>query len=398
MVPGPALKKTKLPKGFYTSSVNCGVRKYRPDIGIVVSESDCVAVGMFTLNNFCAAPVSYCKKILPSTGLRAIITNSGQANAGTGEIGAQNNLKMVSHLAAKLGVHSDQVAVASTGIIGVDLEVDKINRGIDELVTRRSYAAEPFATAIMTTDLIPKTVHKDLMLSGGEVTITGICKGSGMIHPNMATMLGFILTDAQISVDVAKDTLKEAVDQSFNMISVDGDTSTNDSMFFMANGQSEVAIQSDEDIRLFKAAINEVSVFLAKSIAADGEGATKLIEVSLKGLDDLVLARKVARGVVSSPLIKCAIHGEDPNWGRIYSRLGQEGVTNDRVSTLKLWIQGVQIVDGGRPISFDYYQMKTRFGQDEVSIELDFGGKGQEVKAWGCDLTKKYIDINTEYN
>ena len=274
----------------------------------------------------------------------------------------------------------------------------KLKRGINELHDRKSKSANSFALAIMTTDLIPKSVYKDIELTEGKVRLTGVCKGSGMIHPNMATMLGYVFTDITLTPESAQRYVRDIADKSFNMISVDGETSTNDSFFLAANGQSGLTLNDPEDERIFLEAFEEISIFMAKSIAADGEGATKLIEVQLKGHNDLERAREAARGITNSPLIKTAIHGEDPNWGRIYSRLGQYGVPEEMMNRLDLSIQGVPIVKSGQPIPLDYYKMKTRFTEDVIKIELDFCSGDIQTVAWGCDLSKKYIDINTEYN
>lgn len=398
MTPGPALSKTPLPKGFHCNSINCGVRKYRPDLGVVISDYDCVAVGLFTQNESKAAPVRYCEGLLPSKKIRAIITNSGQANAATGEEGERNNQMLVQKTASSYGLKVENVLIASTGIIGVQLDIEKLVAGLDQLKLRSSESAESFATAIMTTDLIPKTVHKDIELSNGTVRLTGVCKGSGMIHPNMATMLGYVFTDAKMNETDAKELFTRAVNDSFNMISVDGETSTNDSTFMLANGASGVEVMTDDDLKKFEFALKDICIFMAKSIAADGEGATKLIEVTVKGLDDIDLAKKAARGITTSPLIKTAIHGEDPNWGRIYSRLGQFGITSELMNKVNLSIQGVDIVETGKTSSIDYYKMKTRFKEDTVRIDIDFQSGKHLVRAWGCDLSKKYVDINTEYN
>ncbi len=398
MEPAQAMIKTKLPKGFTSNSVNCGVRKYRPDLGIISSDRDMVVAGVFTKNNGKAAPVKYCESILPSDKIRHIMTNSGQANSATGNKGIEDNLELVRHTAHIFNCNPDQVVISSTGVIGVPLEMKKLKRGINELHDRQSKNANSFALAIMTTDLIPKSVYKDIELSEGTIRLTGVCKGSGMIHPNMATMLGYVFTDVTLNPDQAQRMVKQVADKSFNMISVDGETSTNDSFFLAANGASNLTLNNPEDEALFIKAFEEISIFMAKSIAADGEGATKLIEVHLIGHNDLENAREAARGITNSPLIKTAIHGEDPNWGRIYSRLGQFGVPEELMDKLDLKIQGVPIVEAGQPIPLDYYKMKTRFTEDLIKIEIDFHSGDIEATAWGCDLSKKYIDINTEYN
>lgn len=398
MSPGPGLQRTILPLGFMASGVNCGVRRYRPDVGLIYTEKDCVAAGVFTVNECKAAPVRHSQSLLPSDKVRAIITNSGQANAATGEQGVENNLKMVSAVAKELGVDVSQVLVASTGVIGVQMDVEKINACIPELVERATDVAENFALAILTTDLVPKSVTMTVKLSGGPVRLTGICKGSGMIHPNMATMLGYILTDAKLTPAIAQELLTQANDVSFNMISVDGDTSTNDCAFLMASGETGVDLANDADYAAFKKAVIQVSQFLAQSIAADGEGATKLLEVSLKGSPTVELARKAARGVTMSPLVKTAMHGEDPNWGRILSRLGQERVPPEALAKMSLKVQGITLFKNGAPVAFDRAEVKALLKQTKITIEVNLKSGTESATAWGCDLSKKYVDVNTEYS
>lgn len=398
MSPGPGLHRTVLPQGFLASGVNCGVRRYRPDVGLLISEVDCVTAGVFTRNEMRAAPVRYCQKLLPSSEIRALITNSGQANAATGQLGVENNLKMVEAVAKELKVKSEQVLVASTGVIGHHLAVEKINASIPELVERATEVAENFALAILTTDLVPKAVNHDVQLSGGSVRITGICKGSGMIHPNMATMLGYLLSDVKLAPELAQSLLRDVTDVSFNMISVDGDSSTNDCVFLMANGTSGIELKTEADIATFKTALQDVAQFLAQSIAADGEGASKLIEVQIQGAPELELARQAARGVTLSPLIKTAVHGEDPNWGRILARLGAEKVPYECLEKMTLKIQGQTLFADGAPQVFDRDYVKHLLKQSKIQIEIDLKSGAHEATAWGCDLSKKYVEINTEYS
>ncbi|MGZ3744037.1 MAG: bifunctional glutamate N-acetyltransferase/amino-acid acetyltransferase ArgJ [Pseudobdellovibrionaceae bacterium] len=398
MTPGPGIHRTPLPKGFLASGVNCGVRRYRPDIGILISELPAVVAGVFTLNECKAAPVSYSQGLLPADNIKAILTNSGQANAATGAEGVEKNLMMVAATAKNLHCDTDQVLVASTGVIGVQLDTDKILPSIPELVSRANDQAESFATAILTTDLVPKTVTAVVSLSTGSVRVTGISKGSGMIHPNMATMLGYILTDAKITKAHAAEIIKKTADVSFNMISVDGDSSTNDCCFLMANGAAGVELKTEEDKEKFETVIRDIGIFLAKSIAADGEGATKLIEVEIKGSDNLALAKKAARGVTLSPLIKTAIHGEDPNWGRILARLGAEQVPAHQLERMTLRLQDILIFEKGQPVSFSKEEVKALLKQVQVKIEVDLKSGPHAATAWGCDLSRKYVDINTEYS
>ncbi|RYE60521.1 MAG: amino acid acetyltransferase, partial [Oxalobacteraceae bacterium] len=255
-----------------------------------------------------------------------------------------------------------------------------------------------FATAILTTDIVPKTVTTTLTLSSGVVRITGISKGSGMIHPNMATMLGYILTDAKLTVDQAQALISKTADVSFNMISVDGDTSTNDCCFLMANGATGIELVTEADHQKFAAMIEDVAILLAKAIAADGEGATKLMEVVIKGSDDLALAKKAAREITLSPLIKTAVHGEDPNWGRILARLGAAQIPSAQLAKMSLRLQGVLLFEKGQPVAFARDEVKALLKQFNVKIEIDLKSGKQVATAWGCDLSRKYVDINTEYS
>lgn len=398
MTPGPGIARTPLPKGFKASGINCGVRKYRPDLGIIVSDRDAVAAGVFTLNEAKAAPVVYSQEMLPSGHIRAIVTNSGQANAATGEQGFVNNRKMAASAAQWAGCRSHQILTASTGVIGHQLDIEKIVDAMPALMEKASENAEAFALAILTTDLVPKTVSTVVQLDNGEVRITGICKGSGMIHPNMATMLGYLLTDAEVPLSMVKGLLQEVADKSFNMISVDGDTSTNDCVFLLANGASGVKVTTADDVAKFRLALIELAQVLAKSIARDGEGADKLIEVTVAGAPDLNTARQAARGVTTSPLIKCAIHGEDPNWGRILAKLGSNGVKSDALAKMSLDLQGHRIFDNGAPAGFDRTDVRIALKTETVKIYVDLRSGDHQATAWGCDLSKRYVDINTEYN
>lgn len=397
MTPGPGISRTPLPKGFSASGVNCGVRRYRPDLGLLMSDRPCVAAGVFTENRFAAAPVHYCRSILPSTSVRAIITNSGQANAATGPEGVENNRQLAFEVAKEIGCYPREVLVASTGVIGPQLEMGKIVPALGELVSRVTDTADGFSLAILTTDLVPKTVMTEVKLSRGSVRITGVCKGSGMIHPNMATMLGYLVTDAVLPVYKATAYLKDAVDLSFNMISVDGETSTNDAVFLLANGASGVELETEEDETVFLNALREVSKILAKAIAIDGEGATKLIEISVRGAPDTATARRAARGISISPLIRTAIHGEDPNWGRIVARLGAEMVPSDALERMVLKVQSETLFAEGRPSRIDRPHLKTLLKKSDVFIDVDLGLGSASATAWTCDLTRKYIEINAEY-
>ncbi len=398
MTLGPGINRTVLPLGFLAGGVNSGVRRYRPDLGIIISQRDAVAAGVYTQNECRSASVLYCQALTPSVHIRAIITNSGQANAATGPQGIQTNFQMAAATAEVVGCEPNQVLTASTGVIGVPLEIDKIVRALPELAERASDSAEPFALAILTTDLVPKTVSTVVRLSGGDVRITGISKGSGMIHPNMATMLGYLLTDAILDPHEAQSLLKEAADLSFNQISVDGDTSTNDSAFLLANGASSVGLQTREDTDLFRSVLIEVAQVLAKAIARDGEGSTKLIEVEMTGAPNELMAKKATRGVTVSPLIKSALHGEDPNWGRVLARLGAEGVPAVCLEKMALSLQGVLVMEDGVPVIFDREGLRKLLKRDTVNILVELNSGSAGAKAWGCDLSEKYVAINAEYS
>lgn len=392
-----SLFRTKLPKGFLAGGVNSGVRLYRPDLGIIVSEKDCKAVGVFTKNKCKAAPVKYCMNLLPANNIKAIITNSGQANAATGEIGDKHNQQVVDSLAQELSCSSEQVLIASTGVIGQQMQINKITSAIPKLVGSLSNIADKFALSILTTDLLPKSVYKKIELSTGEITITGICKGSGMINPNMATMLGYFLTDADIDINLAQEILKESSASSFNMISVDGDMSTNDCAFMMANGASGVTISSDEDIKIFKEAVYEIAVVLAKSIARDGEGATKLIEAKVEGLSDIEITKELAKKIISSSLVKTAIYGESPNWGRVLAKIGEVDIDEQTLESCQIFMQEQKIFANGLPVLEDLTSLKESMKEDTIVINVKFSQGNECATAWGCDLTQQYVSINAEY-
>ncbi len=397
MTLGAGIAKTPLPKGFLFSGINCGVRRYRPDLGLIYSETDAATAAVFTTNRFPAEPVKIGRELLPSSNIRAIITNSGQANAATGELGHKNALAICHRVAEKLKCDVSQIIPASTGVIGNQLDMEKILPAIAELTQRMSDTAETFATAILTTDLVPKTVSLDVQLKSGPVRITGVCKGSGMIHPMMATMLGYIVTDLNLEKNQVHQFVKEVCDESFNMISVDGDCSTNDTVFLMANGASGVSLQDESDKNEFLHALKKVAIILAQSIAADGEGATKLIEVRLKGGENLEQTRKAARLITLSPLVKSAIHGEDPNWGRILAKLGMSDLPEQAFQQLTLHVQDELIFEKGAPAVFDRTHLRSLLRKSKVEIEIDLKLGPHQATAWGCDLSKKYVEINTDY-
>lgn len=387
-----------LPRGFVATGVNSGVRRYRPDLGILKSEVACVAAGTFTRNTFKAAPVLYDMELLPSSDIRALVVNSGHANAATGEQGLKDNLEFAVRTAEVLGLKQAQILTASTGVVGERLPLSKLVPALPTAVRAFSDTVNNFALAIMTTDLVPKFGAETFELGGKTVTITACAKGSGMIHPNMGTMLGFVATDAKISQDNLQNILREISDETFNMISVDGETSTNDMVLAMANGMSEVNVDSGDAAKLFRAALLKVLRDLAISIARDGEGASKLITCIVEGSQDLTLAREAARLITTSPLIKSAIHGEDPNWGRILVRLGQAGVPTEWFENIEIRLQDVTVFKNGSPQAFDRPACRQALQSDHVTIRCTLGSGPHTATAWGCDLTKRYVEINTEYS
>ncbi len=384
------------PRGFSSGAAYGGINKharYNLDVGILYSDVPCNAVGTFTTNKIKAASVLLCQRILPSKTVRAIVANSGCANASTGEYGKLDAQSMEAAAAAKLGVDMADVLVASTGVIGRRLPTDLLNSAISRIVLSGDGGHE-MAKAIMTTDTVPKEVA----IETGGFVIGGIAKGAGMIHPNMATMLCFLTTDAPVELRFLEDCLKAAVDKSFNMISVDGDTSPNDSVIILSNRLAGGEIIKNGSARAhgFQQALDAVCIHLAKSVARDGEGATKLIEMNVSGAASISDARMAARTITSSPLVKSAIHGCDPNWGRIIVAAGRSGAELVE-SKIQLDISGIPVVSDGMPLPFDKDKLIEALGRDEVKIHLNLNLGFFSATAWGCDLSAEYVAINSEY-
>ncbi len=367
-------------------------------VGLIVSEDRASVAGTFTENSLRAAPVEYCAEVCDKGKARAVIVNSGHANAMTGEEGYRDVIRIAKGVADLVGCPDDEVLVCSTGVIGVRPPVDLILEETKALVPelgRDPRDVEAFNEAIMTTD----TQLKIEWYEGDGWSLLGVAKGAGMIHPNMATMLAFIATDLEVPHKDLREPLRRAVDVSFNMISVDGDESTNDTVLLMANGASELRPGRDVPIREFEEALERVCVELAKDIAADGEGATKFVEVVVKGAFDEEEARRAARAVVSSNLVKTALFGEDPNWGRVGAAVGAARVEVDpgeMVIAFESERGRVVTYDGG-PVEFDEDEAVRVLSADEVRVIVDLGVGETEAKAWGCDLSYDYVKINAEY-
>lgn len=387
------------PKGFYADGLHCGLKKKKKDIGWIFSEKPAQAAAVYTTNQVKAAPIFVTKEALAQEQtLQAILVNSAVANACTGEQGLKDAYQMQQLAADKLGIEKHQVAVASTGVIGHLLPMDVVASGVDQLSSQTGNA-QGFHEAILTTDIVTKELTVQAEIGGKVVTMSGVAKGSGMIHPNMATMLSFITTDVAISAEVLQTLLKEKVDQTYNQITVDGDTSTNDMVIVMANGcaGNETIVQGTSDYQIFSEMFYLVAETLAKKVARDGEGATKLIEVEVRGSDNVSAGRMMAKKVVGSSLVKSAIFGEDPNWGRIICAVGYAGSAFDP-DKVAIWLGTEQVLQEGQPVSFDLEKMKTILAKDTVKITVDLNIGDQVGVAWGCDLTYKYVEINACYH
>ncbi len=398
------------PRGYRASGITAGLKASGlPDLALIVSDVDAIAAGVFTISQVRAAPVDYCRQRLQAKpSARAILCNSGQANAATGELGWQDAVETAQALAEVLKIDPETILLASTGVIGQRIKMDKLKEGLPQLVAELSEEGNAAASrAIMTTDLVPKTIALEMMFGDRPVRIGGICKGSGMIHPNMATMLAFVTCDAAVSPPLWQEMLSRAANRSFNQVTVDGDTSTNDSLFALANGASRtpaITTMGPEAEKL-EAMLTAVCEYLAKAIARDGEGATCLIEVQVTGAPDEEAANKVAKTIVGSSLVKSAIFGRDPNWGRIAAAAGRAGVHFNQ-EDLEIKLGDFFLMEKGQPLPFDRQAANAYLKQapegeylkgDTVLISVKIGEGPGSGKAWGCDLSYDYVKINAEY-
>lgn len=385
------------PKGFYADGTHCGLKKEKVDIGWVYSQSPANLAAVFTTNQVKAAPVLLAKERAAAGSAQGLIVNAGNANACTGEQGKKDAAQMAQLTAQRLGVEPESILVASTGIIGKPLPMDKIAKGIKEL--KSDGAGEKFQQAILTTDLVEKAITVTEVISDCEITMSGCAKGSGMIHPNMATMLGFVTTDAAISTELLQELLSELTEVTFNQITVDGDTSTNDAVFVLANGQAknQPIEKNTQAYFLFKEMLIAVLTYLAKAIAKDGEGATKLITAVTTGAADDFAARMISKSIVGSPLVKTAIFGKDPNWGRILCAAGYSGqeICSEKLS---ISLAGIPVFENGLPLSFEVDEMQEQLTKDEVEILVQLQEGSGTGTAWGCDLTYEYVKINALYH
>ena len=389
--------------GVYLGTCAANIKKNgRPDLVIIELAQGSLTAATFTQNAFCAAPVTVAKQALAKASPRALVINSGNANAGTGKQGMMDAEQTCAWVAAELGCSSNEVLPFSTGVIGENLPMDKLQLGIPEALANLSITGWPQACeGIMTTDLVPKAVSREVMVDGHSVMITGISKGSGMIHPNMATMLGFVATDAKITQACLQQCLSDAVNVSFNRITVDGDTSTNDACTLTATQQADMPVIDSQDSKAYQAfskVIGEVMTELAQMIIRDGEGATKFVTVLVEGGEDSEECLKVAHAVALSPLVKTALFASDPNWGRILAAVGRAGVSDLDIDAIKLFLGDVCIVEnGGRADSYTEEAGQAVMDQMDITITIQLNRGAVKEVVWTTDFSYDYVKINAEY-
>lgn len=387
------------PKGYKADGVHVGLRKNpnKKDMGWLYSEVPAQAAGTYTTNQFQAAPTKLTKQTINQDHLlQGMVMNTAVANSVTGEQGMIDAKKMQKLAADKMGIDANLVGVASTGVIGENLPMDLIQKGVSQLELLDN---DLVTEAILTTDTHPKTISTQIEIDGKTVTISGFCKGSGMIHPKMATMLGFVVTDAKIADGQLQPMLSQQVDKTFNQITVDGDTSTNDMVVTLANGMADntpISIDDGDNFEKFTDAYNAVLTKLAQDIAEDGEGSTKLVEVNVENAATHADAQKVAKAIVGSNLVKAAIFGEDANWGRIIAAIGQTDAVVD-IDHTSVWLNDLPLVDNSHSADFDETVMKEALTDKKITVLVDLNSGTATGQAWGCDLTYNYVRINATY-
>ena len=387
----------RLPKGFTASGVRAGIRKKRPDLGLIVAEDGATAAAVFTKNKFQAAPVLLSKASLKKTGgrVKAVVVNAGCANAVTGKEGMDAAKRVRTRAAELLRCGEDEIFLASTGVIGVVLPDKKVRDFLPDAVSRLSAGGtDALSHAILTTDVGPKVAQATFTIGGKRGRLVGVAKGAGMIHPNMATMLAFVMTDASIAPAALQRMLKDAVDQSFNSISVDGDTSTNDTVLVMASGKLGNAPK--DDLSDFQRALGTLCRDLAWMIVRDGEGATRVMEVEVTGARTDRDAQLAAHAIATSPLVKTALHGGDPNWGRILAAVGRSGA---RFSTRRVSLSAgpVALVRDGQPAAYREKDAAKVFARERVPLRVDLGGGTGRAVVLSSDLGHDYVSINADY-
>ncbi len=387
----------KLPKGFFASGVRAGIRKRRPDLGLIVAEHGANAAAVFTRNRFQAAPVVLSKASVKKSGgrVKAVVVNAGCANAVTGKPGLQAARRVRTRAAQILGCDPQEIFVASTGVIGIVLPDKKVRDALPDAVARLSSGGvDAFSHAILTTDIGPKVAQLSFTIGGKRARIVGVAKGAGMIHPNMATMLSFVMTDAALALPALQRALKIAVDQSFNAITVDGDTSTNDCVLLMASGRAGNG--ENADAADFQRALNAVCRELAWMIVRDGEGATRVMELEVRGARNEREARLAAHAVATSPLVKTALFGGDPNWGRILAAVGRSGARFS-IKRVSLAAGSVILVKNGDPAEYREKDAAKVFARERVPLTLDLGSGAARVVILASDLSHDYVSLNADY-
>jgi glutamate N-acetyltransferase / amino-acid N-acetyltransferase len=390
-----------IPKGFRASAVKAGIKPSgNLDLAILAADAPCTAAGSFTTNRIAAAPVRWDKAILPSDQVRGIVINAGNANAATGAEGLANAMATAEAVANGLDCATESILVASTGVIGHQLPMEKVRVGVSKAIKELTHAEASFraaSEAILTTDTRPKLVSRRKEIGGTSVRLLGLCKGAAMIGPKMATMLGFLLTDARVDPADLAPILGRAVEGSFNCISVEGHESTNDTVLLLASGESGGPHLKGADLDAFAAEIESTCVELARMIPGDGEGATHRITIDVEGARDREEARTIARAVADSPLVKTAIHGADPNWGRIVSAAGYSGVPFEE-SELSLELNGVPLYKNGVPLEYDAAKVSANLKANrETAIRLTLTRGSASIRFWTCDLTAEYVRLNADY-
>ena len=399
-----APSEAALPRGFRFAATACGLKKTGAlDLAVLASDVPASAAAVFTQNLVVAAPVMLSKRHLELSGgrMRAVVVNAGNANCATGAQGEEASLRTVEETAKRLRVAPEEVFVCSTGVIGVQLPLEKILRALPSLTRIRRPSARSFAElslAICTTDTRPKTAAAWFKMAGKRIHLVGCAKGAGMIHPNMATMLAFVLTDAAISPALLQKTLNGVTRRTFNSVSVDGDTSTNDTLLVLANGEAGAPIihKGSKAHRAFIAALEEVCQSLALQIVADGEGAQRVIEIEVRHAQSEAGARRIAETIATSPLVKTAFAGGDPNWGRVFAAAGRSGVKFDPM-LVDIKMAGIPVLRRGQPLGFNERAASNKLLADHVPLVVDLHAGNASARYWTCDFTAEYVRINASY-
>lgn len=390
-----------IPQGFRFASLYSGIKQdtSRPDMTLIVSDVDAVGAGVYTQNLVCAAPVVLDRSRTPGSHFRSIFAISGNANACTGERGYRDAVRMAELAGEVLGTPAESTLVLSTGIIGHFLPMETIEKGCREIVHHLASdetALDGVARGLMTTDTVPKCFTKKVLIDGVEITLAGLAKGSGMIAPNMATFLGVVLTDAKLNPTAAQKLLQNVADKTLNCVTVEGHTSTNDTLLMLGNGLSGSVDVTENPA--FVAAVEEICEAMARSIASDGEGASHLVTIHVHGTKTEADARKIAREIAESALVKCAFTGNDPNWGRIVSAAGYAGVAFD-VAQVSLDVNGFRLFEKGSPVAFNAAEVSRSMRENrEITVDLRLGEGTEEIRFWTCDLTTEYVHINADYH